>query len=311
MNGKHEKGRGNNHDLTTGVRRSFLGQLVRDRPTRKRSPGIAGQLANLGIGRRELGDSSFIHYDERDYEAAEAMLCQAVPEEGGAARVHISPRPPQAREPKPKPLRPRVHAAEAAPRAAPVATRTPAVVHAPGLVCLTRLGGSASLPAGTRMLGMPWTAAKDLPHEVLVVCERLDVFLRIADLRWMEAYLVGRDALCVFRGGDSVFGGEAATSLIAASTAPVLALVDLHPRSLAAAGRLPRFENLCFPPWPELKSLVDARQSVDAFRRAVAVHTPMLDAVTHPAIAAAWRRVRRFGDGIKSSEFPCGAAPRD
>lgn len=52
--------------------------------------------------------------------------------------------------------------------------------------------------------------ALELPYEVMVFCENLEPMLRLHTYQWLDAFLIGRPALAMFRGAPGYFRKDVA-----------------------------------------------------------------------------------------------------
>lgn len=252
----------------------FLQNLIDQRPSKRRSPGIAGFLSKQGVGRRDPGDPQWIVYAEEDFTRAEVLLRS----EGF----------PQLKSEKP-PARP---------------VRRGRDSHRNLLVAVSSLNGDLALPRGARFIAMAAGDAAAIPHEVVLVCQDLRVLQRVHEFAWLNSYVHGRSALVMFRGGAGVSGFRVAAcdAALRESTAPVLALVDLDVTGLVAAARLERLEGLCVPSWPTMGRLLAAAKPTPAPRR-----HPLLEAPTHRDVQHAWQLLRQYSRGVCSADFPAAA----
>lgn len=249
----------------------FLQNLVDQRPAKRRSPGIAGFLSKQGVGRSDSSDPRWIIYGADDFARAEALLrSEGLP-------------PLRVEAPATKPVR---HSPEA---------------HRNLLVAVSYLNGGPDLPKGVRFLAMAACDVVAMPHEVLLICQNIDVLQRIREYSWLQDYLGGRSALVLFRGGAGVSGFRVAAceAVMRESQAPVLAIVDLDTTGLVAAARLERLERLCVPSWPIVARLLGASRATSAPRR-----HPLLEMPAHEDVQRAWGLLRQHSRGVSSADFP-------
>jgi hypothetical protein len=247
----------------------FLQRLIAERPERRRSPGMAGELAKYGVGTRKV---DWVYYADADFLRAGELLAQ-------------SGIPLQAPQPTVVPV------AEAAASAVPLKRR------AADLVAIAPLNGAVAVPPGTQFLAMSFGDAVELPHEVIVVCQTMRSLQRAARWPWVAAQLRGRAALAVYRGGVGSTGFQvfAADSLLQSSHAPVLALVDLDATGLKLATQFPRLEALCHPGRDALAQFLWSlhNKGMPSLRNDL-----VLDATRIEPVAATWRMLKEFDRGI-------------
>lgn len=252
--------------------RAFLRNLLLSRPAWRRSPGLNGLAARLGIGVIDAQNPAFVRYEAHHFELAEQLLQGA-----GHLAAQEAKRPPSS-----SPSERRLEDGK-------------------DLVALVRLG---DMPEGVRLLGVTYGTASQMPHEVLVVCQHLQGLQRLRSYAWMDRLLGGRRALVLFRGGSAGFSRLASDEVLEATTSPVLALYDCNASGLAAASRLPRLQDVCLPPEAALGRLLAARRHASSYPEGLRQHAAHLDACSHPGITRAWAWVKQEGRGALEETFP-------
>lgn len=257
---------------------AYLRNLLASRPAKRRSPGLNGFAARLGIGEIAAGDPAFVYYADEHFVLAQRLL------DGHPIAVTAT--------------------ATASPtkiEAKREAKRVKLAACGDDLVAVTLMGDAVW--EGVHFLAMTCEGAERLQHEVLVVCQHIHGLHLLSSYDWMRAYLKDRKGVAIFRGGGADFGRLACERVLETSTAPVLALFDCDPVGLAGSLKLPRLEALCLPPTDALARQLAAERHLDPFARQLHTHGAALDDCEHPQVAEAWRLVRRYGRGIPQSAF--------
>ena len=266
---------------------SFLRNLLADRPSQRRSFGIAGEVSRrFGVG-SYADDAAVIAYGEQDFLRARQRL-----EDWG-----------QPTGPTPA-WRPRPEFAIAV-TAPPVATSRPAA--SSGSVAVQLLNAmDFRVPAHTEYLVMPASQAAKLSPDLILVVESLSCLARLRDFGWLRPIVRQRPTLAVFGGrafGD--FRSPVVQQLLSQRTEPVVALYDFSPAGLIAAKALPRVEALALPA-PEILERLATQDSGQrkAFTNSMRAHWAALEKARHPHIASAWELLRRLGGGVPATAFP-------
>lgn len=270
-----------------GVHISYLQRLVVERPTRRRSPGVASMMVSkFSIGRREAADPAFIAYEEGDFARAEDLL----------TRLGATPQPATTAT-----WRPRVVEKTEPTRPAPVLP----LAAENSNVAVQLIGTSFRFPRGTSYLSMPWRDAASLPCTCIVACERLSTLSRLHRYGWLESYLKGRPTVAVYVGSTGLFQSSSARSMMEVAAAPVIALVSFDPQGLVKAAALPRLEAVALPEFAEIARKVAARREPDEdFPVYARRHGPDLDKAPHPHVSALWAQLKKYGKGVSVVDFP-------
>lgn len=255
---------------------AYLRNLVATRPAKRRSPGLNGFAARLGIGQIAAGDPAFVYYTDEHFILAQQLL------DGHPITVGATASPTK------------IEAKREAKRAKLAACGD-------DLVAVALIG--EPLWDGVLFLAMTCEGAELVQHEVLVVCQHIHGLYLLSRYDWIRAYLKDRKAVAIFRGGGGDFGRLACERVLESSAAPVLALFDCDPAGLAASLKLPRLEAVCLPPADALARQLAAERPRDLFARQLHTHGSALDDCEHPQVAEAWRLVRQHGRGIPQSAF--------
>lgn len=257
---------------------AFLRNLVATRPDRRRSPGLNGYAARLGIGEIDVRNPGFVQYRPEHFaEAARLLIAQPSDVPPPVAHIATSQRR----------------------RCQPLADEQDE-----DLVAVAQIHGD--MGEGVRFWAMESGAAARLPHDVMIVCQHLIGLRAVSSYAWMPTYLKERTALAIFRGGTAGFGRLGCERAMEASGAPTLALFDCDPKGLAAARRLPRLEALCLPPSELLAQELAAARPLAHFARTLRANGADLEDCQHAQIAAAWALVKRYGTGLPQTAFPRG-----
>jgi hypothetical protein len=269
---------------------SYLQRLLVERPTRRRSPGVAGMMASkFSIGQREPTNPALIFYEEGDFARAKDMLTAL----GAPTQPAIMGMPrviEKKKELRPAPVLPLV----------PVLPLAEETSH----VAVQLIGAGYRLPPGTSYLSMPWRDAARLPCTCIVACERLSSLSRLHRYRWLESYLKGRPATAIYVGSTGLFQSASARSMMEVSTAPVIALVSFDPQGLAKAAALPRLEAIALPEFAEI-SRAAARPDPDGdFAIHASRHGRDLEKASHPHVSALWALMKKYGKGVSVVDFP-------
>lgn len=258
---------------------SFLRSLVAEKPDRRRSPGVAGQLAKQGIGAVSK-DPSWVNYELQHFELAKQALL--------AAGIELKP-PKAARPPRTPAVRPMNAGAD--------------------LVAVRAVNSDLALPAGVCFMAMNRQDALKLRHEVVLVCESALLLQELPAYGWLQDYLRRRSTLVIYRGGSGGFRISACDELLRQSRAPVLALVAFTPPGFAMAARLPRLEAVCVPPTRLLKPAIERDGMSSLASASHALLGKELDAVDHPPFVRAWERWKEFRRSLAAECFPRAQAP--
>jgi hypothetical protein len=256
---------------------AYLRNLLATRPVKRRTPGLNGFAARLGIGEIAAGDPAFVYYADEHFVLAQQLL------DGHPITVSAVASPTK------------IEAKHEAKRAKLAACGD-------DLVAVTLVG--EAVRDGVHFFAMTCEGAERLQHDVVVVCQHIHGLRLLSSYEWFRAYLKDRKGIAIFRGGGGGdFGRLACERVLGSSTAPVLALFDCDPVGLAASLKLPRLEALCLPPTDELARQLAAGRPRDLFARQLHAHGATLDDCEHPQVAEAWQLVRRYGSGIPQSAF--------
>jgi len=257
----------------------FLQNLLAERPTRRRSPGVAGYLCKKGVGEPDALDPRWIVYRPEHFIQAEALLRDA------ALPTTAPPKRPPERKPRPR------------------ATTT-----RPDLDRVAVFPSGQSWPREVLYAVMKAADAARLQHDVILLCQDLNALHLARRTPWVVSYIGNRRALMLFRGGvaNSGFAVRASAALIQRSQAPVLALVDLDAKGLTVAARLPRLEAICVPSWDEVE-----RHTGHSTERGPQRVNRLLDGATHRDVKRAWAVIRSLPSGIPVSAGSLEAGPSE
>lgn len=250
----------------------MLRGLLVNKPVQRRSQGLAGHLANtFGIGRIDQRDRGYVIYSSADFERAKTAL-----RNGG-----ISPAAPT-----------------------PVPTPVPVKQADKGVVAVVPINMSGLQLPGARCATLAGRAALALDYQVILACEKFEMFLCLDEFSWLENFIRSRRTLALFVGSFGPYRKQVAQNLIEQSTAPVLAFFDFDPRGLQRAAIIPRLEALCLPEWQDLEQALWQKKQSSVFQRELVQHRPHLDAVECEVIAPAWARMKHLQRGLELDAFP-------
>lgn len=255
----------------TRPQKAMLRSLIVNRPSRRRSMGLAGQLAKCwGIGRPDTHDAGYVVYEDADFKRAVAALKDD--------RDLVLP------------------PATPAPKA--VARRD-----VEGVVAAVPLHMGPSPWPGACSINFSRRDVLALDFEALLVSQNFELLQQLEKFSWLEQYIRGRRTLAIFVGSLGPFRRAVAESVVGTSNAPVLALFDFDPAGLLRAASTPRLETLCLPAWPDLERVLQQKKQPKAVQRAIAEHGTRLDAVTCQVVAPAWARMKQLGS-LELAAFP-------
>jgi hypothetical protein len=258
---------------------AFLRSLVAERPSRRRSPGLAGHLCHhLKIGTASP-EGDYIIYQHGDFERAGELLGRW---RNGTA---VAPEP---------------SAASSRALVENLAQR-----YSRHYLAMYPLNMGYSFPPSCSFMSTTLRSARELVFDVIIACEKLNTLGRLDQYTWLEQFVKGRRALAVFCGArGGVYRAETAQRFVDGSAAPVMALHDFDPSGLHKASALPRLEALCLPDWQSLEPLLKNGRPEPMFAQHRRQLRNELDQVKCAHVATAWDRMNAIGNGISVEDFP-------
>jgi hypothetical protein len=109
---------------------------------------------------------------------------------------------------------------------------------------------------GARCATLSGRDAMALDFDVILLCGKFEMLLRLHQFGWLEKFIRGRRTLGLFEGGLGPYRQAPAKFLVQRSAAPVLAFYDLDSQGFERAAGTPRLEAVCLPDWQDWSGLV-------------------------------------------------------
>lgn len=258
---------------------AFLRRLVTDHPVFRASEGVAAAMAATeGVG---TVSGSRVLYTGSDFtKAANILTTRGYDTEAQAGSFSRSEAPKGGSE------------------------KSGALNVTEGLVACRGISMDSQLKlAGAGFAAIRGDDALALDFDVLLVCENLESLIHLERYLWLKPFYKSRRVLALFRGTKTWFTTAAAAAVMKESAQPTLAFFDFDPKGLSMAASLPRREALCLP---ELGAL--ERRALELGRQGLFTNSAQdcrahLDSVTDPAIAEAWKLMKRLTLGLNQEQF--------
>lgn len=269
--------------------RTFLQRLVRDRPTERKASGAASFFCeHYRIGTPVHGR---VLYAEQDLLSAEQLL-----------RAHRLP----VQAPGPDARRADVaiyggmseKSQSRAPHADTVAVKPFGYVSLDSRPLFAPRGGYCALTVQDAC------AAR---CAVLLVVENLETFRFLEDYAWLP--FEGKAVLAVYR-GDNLFSAADSAAVLSRRAEPVWGFFDFDPAGLGMTTSVPRLERLLLPDEAWLQQVCKKSHGQWLFDRSRGKWEGILAAVTEPAIAAAWARMKSWRGGASQEVMRDAPAER-
>lgn len=171
------------------------------------------------------------------------------------------------------------------------------------------LGGKEMhLPDGAN-LDVEWhLASRENGHDAVLVVENWEAFAGI-ERTTFELSGTGANPLVLFR-GSPVYRQDHVAALLEQLRLPVHAFVDFDPAGLVIALGLPGFVDLVAPAVDELERALAASTNTERFLSQLPEAQRVLDANSHPSIAAHWRMQKMHGKALPQEYFLATRATR-
>lgn len=164
------------------------------------------------------------------------------------------------------------------------------------------LGGrEMHLPDGAN-LDIEWQrACCENGHDAVLVVENWEAFAGI-ERTTFDLSRAGANPLVLFR-GSPVYRQDHVAALLDQLALPVHAFVDFDPAGLVIALSLPGFVDLIAPAVDELQRAYRASTNTERYLSQLPEAQRILDAASHPSIAAHWRMLKAHGKALPQEYF--------